>query len=276
MSNASTIAARPEFEALRARQKSTWAAGDYARIGVTLQMVGEQLCESLNLRAGSRVLDVAAGNGNATLAAARRFAEVVSTDYVPALLAGGEARARAEGHDVRFVEAAAESLPFDDAEFDYVLSSFGVMFAADHRRAADEMVRVCRPGGAIGMANWTPGGFIGQLFKVVTRHVPPPAGAQSPLRWGTEEGLRELFGDATELHTSVRHFVFRYRSAQHFVDMFRTWYGPVLRAFEALAPETRPALEADLLTLVQQHNLSKDGGLVIPSEYLEVRAVRVK
>lgn len=269
MSNTATVTEPGQFDALRARQKATWASGDYARIGVTLQIVGETLCEAMDLKPGSRVLDVAAGNGNATLAAARRFCDVVSTDYVPALLAGGQKRAEAEGHPVAFIEAAAEALPFDDHSFDAVLSTFGVMFAADHATAAREMLRVTRPGGVIGLANWTPGGFIGALFKVITRHVPPPAGAVSPLRWGTEAGLAELFG-AKDVRVSSRHYNFRYRSAAHFVEMFRTWYGPVLRAFEALPADKRPALEAELLALVAQWNRSGDETVVVPSEYVEV------
>ena len=275
MSNTATVAEPAAMDALRTRQKATWAAGDYARIGVTLQIVGETLGEAINLKPGSRVLDVAAGNGNATLAAARRFCDVTSTDYVPALLAAGEARAQAEGQSVRFVEAAAESLPFDDSSFDYALSTFGVMFAADHPRAAAEMLRVVRPGGKIGLANWTPQGFIGQLFKVITGHVAPPPAAQSPLRWGTEGGLRQLFGaGATDIESRPRHYAFRYRDAGHFVAVFRTWYGPVLRAFEALPAERRPALEADLLALVAQWNQSGDETVMIPAEYLEVVVTR--
>lgn len=275
MSNAAVMTRSRKLDELRTRQQATWASGDYAKIGVTLQIVGEQLCESLDLRPGSRVLDVAAGNGNATLAAARRFADVVSTDYVAALLAAGETRARAEGQTVSFVEAAAEDLPFEDASFDYVLSTFGVMFAADHARAAQEMLRVTRPGGAIGLANWTPSGFIGQLFKVVGRHVPPPPEATSPLRWGTEEGLREYFSaDGTTWRATPRIFNFRYQSVEHFVDMFRMWYGPVLKAFQNLSAAASPALEAALRTLVREWNRSGDGTVVIPAEYLEVRIVR--
>lgn len=268
MSNTATL------DALRARQQATWASGDYARIGTTLQIVGETLCEALDLRPGRRVLDVAAGNGNATLAAARRFCEVTSTDYVPSLLAGGEARARAEGQSVSFVEAAAESLPFPDGSFDYVLSTFGVMFASNHARAGRELVRVCRKGGAIGLANWTPGGFVGQLFKVVGRHVPPLPGAVSPSRWGTDEGLQVYLGPDVVFTSRAQTYVFRYPSAARFVEMFRRWYGPVLKAFEVLPPEGRVALEADLLALLSASNRSGDETLVVPSEYLEVRAVR--
>jgi len=275
MSNTGTAPALHPTHALRARQQATWASGDYAKIGVTLQIVGEQLCEGVGLRPGSRVLDVAAGNGNTTLAAARRFCEVVSTDYVPALLASGETRARAEGQDISFVEAAAEQLPFGDAEFDYVLSSFGVMFAADHERAAQEMLRVCRPGGTIGLANWTPAGFIGHLFKTVARHVAPPPQAVSPLHWGIEEGLRRYFaGGMAQLQIVSRTYTFRYRSAQHFVEVFRNWYGPVLKAFAALAPEAKPVLESDLLALVHDWNQAGDDTVAIPAEYLEVRITR--
>lgn len=271
MSNTATPIQTGSVDALRARQQATWASGDYARIGVTLQIVGETLCEAMDLKSGSRVLDVAAGNGNASLAAARRFCDVVSTDYVPALLAGGEQRAQAEGHPITFVEAAAEALPFDDHSFDAVLSTFGVMFAADHATAAREMLRVTRAGGIIGLANWTPAGFIGQMFRVITRHVPPPAGAVSPLRWGSDEGLHDYFTSlGAKVRSTARSYNFRYRSASHFVEVFRTWYGPVLRAFEALPADKRPALEADLLALVAQWNRSGDETVVVPAEYLEV------
>ena len=227
-----------ELEAIKARQRATWASGDFGIIGTTLQIVGESLCEAVDLRAGSTVLDVAAGNGNCSLAAARRWCEVTSTDYVPALLEDGRRRAEADRLPIKFQEADAEALPFPDGSFDVVLSSFGVMFTPNHARAAGELLRVCRPGGHIGLANWTPRGFIGRLFAVVGRHVPPPAGVTPPARWGTEEHLRTLFGSgATDIHIINRHFIFRYRSADHWIDIFRTWYGPVHKAFGALPPD---------------------------------------
>jgi ubiquinone/menaquinone biosynthesis C-methylase UbiE len=260
-----------DLAAVKVRQQAAWSAGDFAAIGVTLQIVGETLCEAIDLRAGERVLDVAAGNGNATLAAARRFADVTSTDYVPALLERSQARAEAERLPVAYQVADAEALPFPNASFDVVLSTFGVMFTADHARAAREMLRVCRPGGRIGMANWTPEGFIGQLFKVVGRHVPPPAGAPSPAFWGTGVGLEMLFGDgAASIAATERTFVFRYRSPQHWVDMFRTWYGPVLKAFAALNAQNQAALEEDILALLARFNCATDGSLAAPAAYLEV------
>lgn len=267
--------ASPDFRAIKAKQNATWSSGDYAVIGTTLQIAGESLCEAVDLRAGERVLDVAAGNGNATLAAARRFADVTSTDYVPALLERSRLRAEAERLPVTYQVADAEELPFADASFDVVLSTYGVMFTADHARAADQMLRVCRPGGRIGMANWTPDGMIGQLFKVIGRHVPPPPGAISPAVWGTRAGIGALFGKgAASINTTERDFVFRYRSPQHWVDLFRTWYGPVLKAFAALDAKGQAALEEDLLALLARFNRAEDGTLVAPSGYLEVVATR--
>lgn len=267
----STQPAATDFTALKLKQQATWSSGDYAVIGTTLQIVGETLCEAVDLRAGERVLDVAAGNGNATLAAARRWCDVVSTDYVGALLERARARASADGLAVRFQEADAENLPFEDGSFDVVLSTFGVMFTPDQERAARELARVCRSGGRIGLANWTPTGFIGELFKVIGRHIPPPPGVRSPALWGTEQRLRELFGETVAtLGTKRKHFVFRYRTPQHWLETFRTYYGPMHKAFGALEPARQEALAADLIALVQQFNRTADGGMVVPSEYLEV------
>jgi SAM-dependent methyltransferase len=267
-------AAAPDFTAIKNKQQTAWSSGDYSQVGVTLQIVGESLCEAVDLRAGERVLDVAAGNGNATLAAARRFAEVISTDYVPELLAKGRRRAEAEELPVVFQHADAENLPFHDASFNVVLSTFGVMFTPNQELAAAQMLRVLRPGGRIGLANWTPDGFIGQLFKTVGRHVPPPAGVKPPSLWGTETRLVELFGpQAADIRTTHRMFNFRYRSAQHWIDLFRDYYGPVLKAFAALDSGRQAALEADLMALIARFDR---GGatLVIPSEYLEVVIVK--
>ncbi|MFC7551108.1 class I SAM-dependent methyltransferase [Pseudoroseomonas wenyumeiae] len=187
--NVSTPSSPPDFTALKQRQQANWASGDYAVIGVTLQIVGEQLCEAVDLRSGERVLDVAGGNGNASLAAARRFAEVTCTDYVPALLERARLRAEADHLPMQVQTADAEALPFPDASFDVVLSTFGVMFTPDQEKAAAEMARVCRPGGRIGLANWTPGSFVGRLFQLLGRFLPPPAGVRSPALWGTEERL---------------------------------------------------------------------------------------
>ena len=265
----------PDLAAVKRRQQAAWSSGDYSIVGTTLQIVGETLCEAVDLRAGQDVLDVAAGNGNATLAAARRGCKVTSTDYVSTLLERGAERARAERLDVTFEVADAEALPYEDAGFDAVVSTFGVMFAPDHERAAAELARVCRRGGRIGLANWTPKGFIGQLFKTLGRHVPPPAGVQPPSLWGTEEHLRTLFGDrAASIAATPKIFNFRYRSAAHFIDVFRTWYGPVHKAFAALQPEAAGALERDLAELLDSSNRAGGGSLVVPSEYLEIVIAR--
>ena len=263
-----------DLTAVKTRQQGAWSSGDYAVVGTTLQIVGEQLCETLDLRAGQKVLDVAAGNGNATLAAARRGGDVVSTDYVPSLLERGKARAAAEGFNIDFRQADAEALPFADATFDVVVSTFGVMFTPNQERAAAEMARVCRPSGKIGLANWTPDGFIGQLFKTIGKHLPPPAGVKSPALWGTKARLAELFGPAASIAMTERDFVFRYKSAQHWLDVFRTYYGPVLKAFEALPPQTQTTLAADLIALVGQFNRSGDNSMVVPSAYLEIVVTR--
>jgi SAM-dependent methyltransferase len=245
-------------------------------VGTTLQITGEALCEAVDLRSGERVLDVACGNGNAALAAARRFAEVTGVDYVPALLARAGGRAAADGLPLDLREADAEALPFPDGAFDVVLSTFGVMFAPDQERAARELLRVCRHGGRIGLASWTPDGFIGQMFKVVASHVPPPAGLRGPPLWGTEARLAELFGgEARELRLQRREFTFRYRSTAHWLEVFRTWYGPTHRAFAALAPEGQDALAADLAALVERFNVARDGTMVVPSAYLEAVIPRV-
>jgi len=261
----------PDFAAIKQRQQATWASGDYATIGTTLQIVGETLAEAADVRAGQAVLDVAAGNGNASLAAARRHAVVTSTDYVPALLDKGRARARAEDLTMEFRVADAEALPFGDAAFDVVLSTFGVMFTPDHRRAASEMLRVLRPGGRIALANWTPGGFIGRLFKVIGAHVSPPAGVQPPSLWGTEPHIVELFGaQATQIRCERRHFSFRYRSAAHWVQVFRDLYGPTHKAFGALDAAGAQRLERDITDLLGELNVAGPHSLVVPSEYLEI------
>jgi SAM-dependent methyltransferase len=268
-------ASAPDLAAIKARQQGVWSSGNYALVGATLQIVGEMLCEALDLRAGQRVLDVAAGNGNVTLAAARRWCDVTSTDYVPALLEHGKKRAAADGLAVRFQEADAEALPFADATFDAVASSYGVMFTPDQQKAASEMLRVCRSGGKIGLANWTPAGFIGQVFKVMGQYVPPPAGVKSPILWGTGERLTELFGSAARsIAAEPRDFVFRYRSADHFIDVFRNYYGPVLKAMSSLDDSRRAALVADLQALIGRLNKADDGTMVVPGEYLEVVIVK--
>ena len=260
-----------DYAAIKTRQQAAWSTGDYAVVGTTLQIVGELLCEALDLRSGSRVLDVAAGNGNGTLAAARRWCDVTSSDYVPALLEAGRKRAQAEGHPIKFQEADAENLPFEDGSFDVVISTFGVQFTPNQGQAAKEMARVCRSGGKIGLACWTPESFIGQLFKTIGKYVPPAAGLDSPAAWGTEARLADLFGAATKNTTITRRaFAFRYRSAMHWIEVFRTYYGPMNKTYGALDADKQLAFTRDLVDLLEQGNRSSDRTLVLPSEYLEV------
>lgn len=259
-----------DLAALKGRQQKAWSSGDYAVVGNTLQIVGEMLCEAVDLRGGQKVLDVAAGSGNATLAAARRFGEVVSTDYVGALLEHGRARAEAERFPVVFKEADAEALPFANAAFDVVLSTFGVMFTPHQEKAAAEMLRVCKPGGKIGLANWTPESFIGQIFKTIGKYVPPAPGVKSPALWGTQNRLEALFAAHGEIDIATRVFAFRYKSRTHWLDIFRSYYGPVLKTFEALDPTDRAGLEKDIHELIDRLNVARDGTVVVPSEYLEV------
>ncbi|MGN6570041.1 MAG: class I SAM-dependent methyltransferase [Pseudolabrys sp.] len=265
----------PDLKAIKSKQQVTWSSGDYAVVGTTLQIVGEQLAEAMDLHAGEKVLDIAAGNGNATLAAARRWCEVTSTDYVEALLARGKMRADADGLKVSFQQADAEALPFADASFDAVMSTFGAMFSPDQGSTASEMLRVCRPGGRIGLANWTPDGFIGQMFKTIGKHLPPPAGVKSPALWGTWEWIEKAFrADASALVAEPRNFVFRYRTPEHFLDVFRRYYGPRLKAFEALDTRGRAALSRDIVDLIGTFNRAADGTMVVPGEYLEVVVTR--
>jgi SAM-dependent methyltransferase len=267
-------AAVPDLTAIKARQQRTWASGDYAAVATLIVPVAESLCDAADIQAGWRVLDVAAGSGNATLAAARRGAQAVGVDYVPDLLERGQARAVAEGLAVAFQEADAEALPWPDASFDAVVSVFGVMFAPDQERAASELLRVCRPGGVVALANWTPEGFVGELFRVVGRHVPPPAGLRPPTSWGEPARLRELFGDGIRsLDVRKREFTFRFRSAAELVDFFRQHYGPTLKAFEALN-ERGSALYEDFVALARRFDRNDGGPVAVRSEYVEVLAVR--
>jgi ubiquinone/menaquinone biosynthesis C-methylase UbiE len=273
--SAKPAAAAPDLAAIKTRQQAAWSSGDYAVIGATLQIVGEMLCEALDLRAGQKVLDVAAGNGNVTLAAARRWCEVTSSDYVQALLDRGRDRAKAEGWTIDFKIADAEALPFPDASFDAVVSSYGVMFTPNQDKAASELLRVCKPGGKIGLANWTPDGFIGQIFKLIGKRMPPPAGVKSPALWGTRARLDEMFGpQASSISATPRDFMFRYRSAQHWIDVFKTYYGPVHKTLAALPPDGQQALVSDIEALIGRFNRAKDGTMVVPGEYLEVVIVK--
>ena len=264
-----------DLKTIKQRQQATWASGDFSVVGITLQIVGESLAEAADVRAGERVLDVAAGNGNASLAAARRFADVTSTDYVPALLERGRDRARADGLKIDCQVADVEDLPFADGSFDVVLSTYGAMFAPDHARTAREMLRVTRGGGRIGLANWTPGGFIGQLFKVIGAYVPPPVGLRSPALWGTEPHLIELFGpQAADIRCTRKNFNFRYRSPAHWLQVFRDYYGPTHKAFAALDADGQKRLAADITALLERLNVGGQQSLIVPGEYLEVVIVK--
>lgn len=266
---------QPDFSAIKFKQQAIWASGNYAIVGCTVQITGENLCEAMNLHSGESVLDVAAGNGNASLAAARRFCHVVSTDYVPALLEKAELRASADGLAIDFQTADAEKLPFDNESFDNVISTFGVMFAPNQKCCTQELVRVCRSGGKIGMANWTPTSFIGQLFKIIGKYVTPPLGVASPANWGNEAFIQEHFaGEASEIEITRKSFMFRYLSADHWVDIFRTYYGPVLKVFEMLNKEQRSALTKEIMELINNHNESGDDTMVVRSEYLEIVIVK--
>ena len=269
--DASASTATPNYEAIKTKQRAAWSSGDYSVVGVTLQIVGENLCEALDLRSGQRVLDVAAGNGNVSLAAARRFCDVTSSDYVPALLERGKQRAEIDGLVITFREADAEALPFAEASFDIVTSSFGVMFTPNQERAAAELLRVCRPGGKIGLANWTPESFIGQLFQTIGKHLPPPAGLKSPALWGTRDRLNDLFGPgAGSIEAAQRTYVWRYKSPRHWLDLWRAVYGPLQKAFDALDEATQEQFTVDLLALIDRFNIATDGTMVVPADYLEV------
>jgi ubiquinone/menaquinone biosynthesis C-methylase UbiE len=274
MIDAAEKQAAPDYAAIKSKQQVAWSDGDYSVVGVTLQIVGESLCEAMDVRPGQRVLDVAAGNGSCSLAAARRFCEVTSTDYVQDLLRRGRERAQAERLPIEFKLADAEALPFADGAFDAVTSTFGVMFAPDQAKAAAELLRVCRSGGKIGLANWTPDSFIGQLFKTLGRYVPPAAGLQSPALWGTRERLDQFFAAAGSIAITERHFVFRYRSPQHWIDLWRSIYGPLKKAFDSLNADRQQALAADLAALIASMNDTQDGTMVLPSKYVEVVVVK--
>ena len=265
----------PDLKAVTEIQQKVWSEGDFSVIGGTIVLAAEQLAESANVRAGEQVLDVACGAGNAAIAAARRtWAPVVGLDYVPELLERGRERAGAERFEVEFVEGDAQQMPFDDESFDVVLSVFGAMFAPDQQRTADELLRVCRPGGRVAMANWTPEGFVGQMFKTISGHAQPPPGVDPPILWGTEDHLRKLFGDRiSELRTERRLVTQRFRSADHWIEIFRTWFGPMKMAFERVGADGEQALRDDLVALIERYNVD-DRTAVVSAEYLEVVAVK--
>ncbi|MEU7585866.1 class I SAM-dependent methyltransferase [Micromonospora sp. NPDC049230] len=265
-----------DFDAVKTRQQVTWASGDYGAVAALIHPIAELLVTAADLSAGARVLDVATGSGNAAIAAARCGCVVTGVDYVPGLLERGRQRATAERLPVAFVAGDAEHLAHPDGTFDAVLSVVGVMFAPDQQRAAAELVRVCRPGGTVALASWTPQGFVGELFRTVARHVPPPPGLRAPVEWGDEARVRELLGGAVgDLRMVRRKFVFRFGTAEEFTDFFRVNYGPTVKAFEALPEERRPQLHADLVELARTHNRASDGTVRIPAEYLEVVAQRL-
>jgi len=265
----------PDLAAVKQRQQQAWASGDFHVVAARIVLVAEHLCDTADLHAGWRVLDVATGSGNAAIAAARLGCSAVGVDYVPALLERGRERAAAEGLDVSLLEGDAEALPFPDRSFDAVTSVFGSMFAPDHARAAAELARVCRPGGTIALASWTPDGFIGELFRTVASHVTPPPGVDSPMLWGTEDHLQELFdGRIASLDVTERTFTFRFGSADELVDFFRTWYGPTVKAFAALDTDGRAALRRDLVELAQRHDrLGGGDAIAIPATYTEAIAI---
>jgi ubiquinone/menaquinone biosynthesis C-methylase UbiE len=270
-----TEVAPPDFEAIKKRQQVAWSSGDFAVVAARMVLVAEQLCDTADLHAGWRVLDVATGSGNAAIAAARHGCTAVGVDYVPALLERGRRRAVAEGLPVDLLEGDAEALPFPDASFDAVTSVFGAMFAPDHARAAAELLRVCRPGGVIALASWTPESFIGELFRTIAKHVPPPAGVPSPMLWGTKSHLRMLFGtDVTSLAVREKTFTWRFLSAEDFVTFFRLWYGPTVKAFAAVEGPARESLEYDLTELARTYDRLGNGAIAIPASYTETVAVR--
>jgi SAM-dependent methyltransferase len=269
------VEATMDYQSITTRQQATWATGDFHELARQLTFVSETLCRAVDPHAGQRVLDVACGSGNVALAAARRYCDVAGIDYVPALVERAKARAAAEAVQVDFRVADAQALPFPDASFDAVLSQFGVMFAPDQEKAAGELLRVCRKGGRIGLVSWMPEGFGGDFFATVARHVPPPPGVTPPVRWGTDSGLAELLGPGITSITSDRRSVFQYyRSVEHAIDVFRTYFGPTARAFAMLAPDGQKALRTDIEALFRRYNRATDGTAVLEGQYLQTVAIR--
>lgn len=264
-----------DFTTVKENQRAGWQTGDYPRVGNTLQIMAELLVEAADVRAGSRVLDVACGQGNAALAAARRFADATGVDYAANLLAQGRLRAEAEHLPVRFLEGDAEQLPVPDAGFDTTLSTVGVMFAPDHQRAADELVRVTAPGGRIALASWTPPGMVGDLFRTVSAWAPPPPGVRPATLWGTPEHLAHLFGARVDwVAVTRREYTFRYLSAEHFSQWFRQHYGPITRLAGTLSGADADRFAADLADVARRFDRAGDGTIVAPSEYLEAVGIR--
>jgi SAM-dependent methyltransferase len=260
-----------DLNEVKAKQQRMWATGDFSMIAWNTVFPGELLCEAVGLRAGHKVLDVAAGSGNTALSAARRGCEAVGIDYVPALIERARQRAAVDRLPARFEVGDCEAIPCPDGSFDVVLSVFGSIFTPRQEKAAQELLRVCRPGGTIGMANWTPDGFWGQAFGLQARYIPPPPELRSPIEWGTEPRLRELFADAIgSLHITKRSALFRYRSSAHWIEVFSTYFGPVMRTLEALDEQRRRAYLADLDATLNRFNGSGDDTLMVSADYLEV------
>ncbi|MDX6600932.1 MAG: hypothetical protein QOF13_134 [Solirubrobacterales bacterium] len=267
-----------DLGAVRQAQQKTWSEGDFAMVAGMVEMVAEELVEALDVVPDERVLDVACGSGNGALAAARRaWGNTVGVDFVPALLERGRERAAAERLDVEFVEGDAADLPFADGEFDLVISIFGAMFAPEHEKTAAELLRVSKPGGRIGMANWVPDGGVGKMFMTIAKHAPPPPGVSSPLLWGTEDHLREVFGDGvSDLRVDRRKSRQTFRSADHFLEFFRTYFGPTKVAYERVGPDGEAALTADMKAYLEEYNTAGDRALVLEPEYLQVIAQRAR
>lgn len=266
----------PDFSAVTQVQQGIWSKGDFSVIANLVYFPSERLAETLRILPGEHVLDVASGSGNAAIAAARRsWGNVISSDYVPALLERGRERAAAERLGVEFVEADAQDLPFDDASFDVVTSIFGAMFAPDQQRTADELLRVVKPGGRIGMGNWTPDGAVGEMFGTISKHAPPPPGVPSPLLWGTEEHVRELFGERiSDLRTERRVSRQGFLSADHYIETFRRYFGPTETAYERVGSEGEQALTEDLRAMLEEANTGGERAMVLEAEYLELVATR--
>jgi SAM-dependent methyltransferase len=268
-----TTTTGPDLVALKNVQQQTWSSGDYGSVAWITVPLADELVAAVDVKPGSSVMDVATGTGNVAIATARAFCPTTGIDYVPELIDTAQRRATAEGLDIAFQVGDAEALPYDDDRFDYVLSAIGTMFTADHQQAADEMVRVCRSGGRIGMANWTPSGFVGRMLQTVGRFVAPPAGALPPTRWGNPEVVRELFdGQVDDLHTWTTAVRQRFLSTEHYADFFLTKYGPTLKAAGKLDQAKRAAFRADLVALAEEFNLAADGTFVAEWEYLLVSA----
>jgi SAM-dependent methyltransferase len=266
----------PDFAAVTQVQQQVWSQGDFAMIANLVVKQSDDLVEALQIVPDERVLDVACGSGNAAICAARRaWGNTVGSDFVPELLERGRERAAADRLEIEFVEADAQDLPFEDASFDVTISVFGAMFAPDQPKTASELLRVTKPGGRIGMANWTPGGGVGRMFMTVAKHAPPPPGVIPPLLWGTEDRLRELFGDGiSDLQVEARTARQAFRSADHYLEFFRTYFGPIKMAFERVGADGEAALAQDLRDLMKEESSGGDRALVLEPEYLQVVATR--